>query len=189
MSTRCIVGVDDGKNVIASWVACDGYFDGVGRNLLENYNDKKLAETIAQHGTFKSLEDIGNRNQKSLPINMPSDAFLGATIPDIMAEYIYLWDVSQEGWVVYKGKAYSHRETEYDMTLKYPMPLAEVIRNADRGPFVYIVKRVNNDTGERSLAGISFAHREDAVKFCEKSPNQYANEIIELPLQVWEKGA
>jgi hypothetical protein len=72
MATRSTISVlnDDGsvKTVYCHW---DGYLEGVGKTLLENYNTKEAADKLISGGAISSLGSYISENKESF--DRPSD--------------------------------------------------------------------------------------------------------------------
>ena len=58
MSTRCLIGRQVGKDIYRM-VFChyDGYLDGVGKTLLENYQDQSTLDELLEMGDMESLDN------------------------------------------------------------------------------------------------------------------------------------
>jgi len=64
MSTNASIGIElkSGK-VKAVYCHFDGYYDGVGKTLLEHYKDRKKVEKLISLGDLSSLgEEIGSKH-------------------------------------------------------------------------------------------------------------------------------
>ena len=61
MSTRAIVGIehykDEGPPITAVYVHFDGYFEGLGRELAENWPSRADAERLVGMGDLRSVLD------------------------------------------------------------------------------------------------------------------------------------
>ena len=57
MGTHAMIGVwhEETNEVIASYVHYDGYVEGVGKTLVEHYNDQSRAEIVAHGGYLSAL--------------------------------------------------------------------------------------------------------------------------------------
>lgn len=100
MGTSAMIGIynkEDGS-VNASYCHYDGYVDGVGRTLFENYNTQYDAEVVAKGGYVSSLEtDYLVSREKAVhsdpAIDYDSvDAFLKSGVNYAGADYLYLFD-------------------------------------------------------------------------------------------------
>lgn len=109
MSTRSNIAIKekDGK-VKVVYCHFDGYYDGVGKTLLEHYNSEKLARQIIETGDFSSLVDNpdelakeaykdGNPARTYNSVKEYNDALRG----DVWIEFVYMWDVESAGWLCF----------------------------------------------------------------------------------------
>ena len=106
MSTRSTVAiVNTDGSITASYVHFDGYVEGVGKTLLDHYNDTRSAARVARIGYASSLAETvalsrkGARN-KAEPLHFASlhDYEVAAKHSDW--EYLYLWIRRDENWRV-----------------------------------------------------------------------------------------
>jgi len=103
MATRATIGrvTDEGyiRYVYSHW---DGYLDGVGTTLLENYNTTSQVEELLNHGDVSSLantiedttfyhRDRGEPLNEVCPLETDS-------LTDLREEFAYVWTGSE--WVV-----------------------------------------------------------------------------------------
>ena len=106
MGTHAMIGIwnETTGEVSASYVHYDGYVDGVGAELVENYNDKWRANVVATGGYLSSLSEnyVDSRNaavhsDKSVEFASVED-FFAEGFDYAGAEYLYVWD--GEAWFV-----------------------------------------------------------------------------------------
>ena len=107
MSTRSNIAIEDEKGKIhAIYVHSDGYPNGVGHCLLENYNSFKKAKELFQFGNASSLgstlkecsfyeRDWGRDEEKARQYNNEW-CFLNNMSGDIFIEYVYLFKKNVE---------------------------------------------------------------------------------------------
>lgn len=60
MSTHCLVAVKNPKGYEAIWVRWDGYVNGVGKTLLENFNTRELACELVSLGACETVYEAKN---------------------------------------------------------------------------------------------------------------------------------
>jgi len=124
MGTRSTIGVrsEDGtvKAIYCHW---DGYLEGVGAGLSQNYNSKTQAEELIALGGFSSLMDTLEET-KAGAYNTPSDSartFESVTdwVQNFNAgeEYFYLWNPDLGCWTYSDGeKMFIGIKTESEVT-------------------------------------------------------------------------
>lgn len=106
MGTHAMIGIWNAETneVSASYVHYDGYVEGVGVELVANYNDAERASLVATGGYLSSLY-ADYEDSRSAAVH-PDPAEVFASVEDFLsdgfdyggAEYIYLWDGS--AWFV-----------------------------------------------------------------------------------------
>ncbi len=123
MSTRSNIAIEDEKGKIhAIYVHSDGYPNGVGHCLLENYNSFKLAKDLFQFGNASSLgstlkecsfyeRDWGRDEEKARQYNNEW-CFLNDMSGDIFIEYVYLFKKGH--WYVSEQKSLKAPKDYYD---------------------------------------------------------------------------
>lgn len=100
MGTRAMVGIwnQETETVTASYIHYDGYVEGVGRTLVEHFNDPAQAALVATGGYISSLESDWTRSREG-SVHADS-ATVFNSVEDYMkngydhsgAEYLYLYD-------------------------------------------------------------------------------------------------
>lgn len=100
MGTAAMVGIYDSKTetVVASYCHYDGYVEGVGRTLVENYNSQYDAEIVAQGGYMSSLDadylvtrqEAVHSEEAMIYHSVETFSTRGAQYSG--ADYLYLWD-------------------------------------------------------------------------------------------------
>ncbi len=93
MATRCYVMIKENETVRFNYIHNDGYIkNGVGQNLIENYNSQELAEGlfIGDRSTLKSQEPYEDFEPDTANFDY-------AEMEDIIKEcesieFFYLWD-------------------------------------------------------------------------------------------------
>ena len=121
MGTRSMIGiVNESGTISASYCHYDGYLDGVGKTLMEFYNNDKQANLVARGGYLSSLTenydeckglacntDKAELFDNALDFKESAEDFCGA-------EYIYLWDgtdwLFQEVYGEYKNEGFDFLE-------------------------------------------------------------------------------
>ena len=57
MATRALIGfLDDDNQVVSTYNHYDGYEEGLGKALLNHYNDEREAEKVASTGYISSID-------------------------------------------------------------------------------------------------------------------------------------
>lgn len=100
MGTHAMIGIwnSDTNEVIASYVHYDGYVEGTGRTLVENYNDSILAQQVALGGYLSALYPNYEQSRKESVHKDPATKY--SSVEEYMndgydyaaAHYLYLWD-------------------------------------------------------------------------------------------------
>lgn len=122
MGTHAMIGiVNQDGSVDASYVHYDGYLEGVGRTLVENYNTLYDAEVVAKGGYMSALYPDYVTTRKEAVHNEPSVPYL--SVEQFMkngydyagADYLYLFD----GEIWFFASNYGERRfEEVEMNLK-----------------------------------------------------------------------
>ena len=106
MGTRSMIGIlnEDLGTVEASYCHYDGYLEGVGNTLLDNYNTDETANKVATGGYLSSLTPDYEASKEASVNDDPSELFYSKDVYEKAdnwgAEYLYLWDGTQ--WLVNK---------------------------------------------------------------------------------------
>ena len=128
MSTRSNIAIEDPKTkkVKVIYVHSDGYPYGVGKCLVDNYNNYDLAKELFQHGDASYLGDTLDEcsfygrdwDRKEDPAKEYRDEwmYLMHMRGDIHIEYIYIFKNDQ--WSVSTGKYISPKDC-YDSGIGY----------------------------------------------------------------------
>ena len=138
MSTRSNIAIEDEKGKVhAIYVHSDGYPNGVGHCLLENYNSFKKAKELFQFGNASSLgstlkecsfyeRDWGRDEEKARQYNNEW-CFLNAMSGDIFIEYVYLF--KKNNWYVSEQKSIKAPKDHYDQDKRASIPyLTKMVR-------------------------------------------------------------
>jgi len=138
MSTRSNIAIEDEKGKIhAIYVHSDGYPNGVGHCLLENYNSFKKAKELFQFGNASSLgstlkecsfyaRDWGRSEEKARTYNNEW-CFLNDMSGDIFIEYIYLFKKGH--WYVSEQKSIKAPKDHHDQDRHASLPyLTKMVR-------------------------------------------------------------
>lgn len=105
MSTRSYVGyVNDDFSGNISYVHFDGYLDGVGADLLEEYNTWEDAQRLGNKGAMSTLEKEPYGDEDPIPFSNLQELIHICKKSD--CEYVYLYDHQLDTWVC--SKVYSH---------------------------------------------------------------------------------
>jgi hypothetical protein len=117
MGTRSMIGIlNESGTITASYCHYDGYLDGVGKTLIESYNNGEKAAEVARGGYLSSLgadydeskgfsvnEDVAELFTNEVDFKENAEDFCGA-------EFIYLWDgtewLFQEVYGAYKNEGF-----------------------------------------------------------------------------------
>ena len=138
MSTRSNIAIEDEKGKIhAIYVHSDGYPNGGGHCLLENYNSFKLAKDLFQFGNASSLgstlkecsfyeRDWGRDEEKARQYNNEW-CFLNDMSGELFIEYIYLFKKGH--WYVSEQKSIKAPKDYYDQDKRASIPyLTKMVR-------------------------------------------------------------
>jgi hypothetical protein len=143
MSTRSNIAIEDPKTkkVKVIYVHSDGYPYGVGKCLVDNYNNRQLAEELFKYGDASYLGDTidecsfyGRDWQRDLdPAKTYRDEwmYMFSMRGDIHIEYIYLYKDNR--WHVSTGKYVSKEKLKdcYDGGIGYFTQFEPVIMNKE----------------------------------------------------------
>jgi hypothetical protein len=100
MGTHAMIGIwnPETDEVLASYCHYDGYVEGVGKTLIDNYNVNLLASIVATGGYLSSLTDSYARSRAESVHFDPAEKYssveeyLEEGFEYASAHYIYLWD-------------------------------------------------------------------------------------------------
>ena len=108
MSTNSLVAIlNEDNTVTSSYVHYDGYTEGVGEMLLENYNSEELARDLAENlGYASSLRETIEASHADR-----ANSDVAETYEDYLdfeeyirecsyLEYVYVWDCHSDEWTV-----------------------------------------------------------------------------------------
>jgi len=106
MGTHAMIGTwnPETNEVTASYCHYDGYVEGVGKTLVDSYNNELLASTVATGGYLSSLSnDYARARAESVHVD-PAETY--SSVEEYLKEgwdyasahYLYLWD--GEAWFV-----------------------------------------------------------------------------------------
>ena len=125
MGTHAMIGYWN-KNtgaVEATYCHYDGYVEGVGRTLVEYYNDDVVANAVSVVGYLSSLEpSLADSMQSAVHKNQPTvsyksvEQYMNDGYDYCGAEYLYLWD--GETWFYASRYGADNRFEEVEMNLK-----------------------------------------------------------------------
>ena len=98
MSTKCLLGIREGDIYRYSYCHYDGYPEGVGKILIDHYNNPDKIEALLNRGDMSSLEPTIENTEfydecedNCCNIHM---------IPDRFQEYIYVYETNK--WKCYE---------------------------------------------------------------------------------------
>lgn len=124
MGTHAMIGIwnSDTNEVSASYVHYDGYVEGVGSELVTNYNDAERAALVATGGYLSSLSADYEDSRSAAVHSEGAVAFL--SVEDFLAEgfdyagaeYLYLWD--GESWFVAMDTLADEKELFEEVVMK-----------------------------------------------------------------------
>ena len=159
MSTRSNIAIEDPKTkkVKVIYVHSDGYPYGVGKCLVNNYNNRQLAEELFKYGDASYLGDTLDEcsfysrdwNRKQDPARKFRDEwmYMDAMKGDVFIEYIYIfkdnrWHVSTQKHT--KTKDGYDRGTVFYYTKFEPVSLnKDYIKNKDKAEKHVEVKMIS----------------------------------------------
>ena len=120
MSTRSNIAIEDPKTkkVKVIYVHSDGYPYGVGKCLVDNYNNRQLAEELFKYGDASYLGDTldecsfysrdWNRTQDPARKYRDEWMYMDAMKGDVFIEYIYIFKDNK--WHVSTQKSYKTKD-------------------------------------------------------------------------------
>ena len=93
MSTRGYVGrLNEDGSVDAIYNHFDSYFDGLGKDLLKNFDTKEKVDALIARGSGSYvLDENGYEDEPKFYHYDSVDDYLNALDNDVFAEYIYLF--------------------------------------------------------------------------------------------------
>jgi|TARA_B100001778_G_C18400008_1_gene543774 hypothetical protein len=116
MATRALIGfLDDDNQFVSTYNHYDGYEEGLGKALLNHYNDEREAEKVASTGYISSIDiETGEINSKydeepNYKVIDTDDAFtagmmIGDEIDSYGADYGYIWVKPLGKWLVVQNR-------------------------------------------------------------------------------------
>ena len=140
MSTRSNIAIEDPKTkkVKVIYVHSDGYPYGVGKCLVDHYNNRELAKLLFNHGDASYLGDTidecsfygrdWNREEEKARTYRDEWMFMTDMRGDVFIEYIYLFKDNR--WHVSTGKSVKLKDG-YDSGTSYYSKFEPVIMNKE----------------------------------------------------------
>ena len=140
MSTRSNIAIEDPKTkkVKVIYVHSDGYPYGVGKCLVDHYNNRQLAAQLFNHGDASYLGDTidecsfygrdWDRDEEPAKIFRDEWMYMASMRGDIFIEYIYLFKDNR--WHVSTGKSIQLKDG-YDSGTSYYTKFEPVIMNKE----------------------------------------------------------
>ena len=140
MSTRSNIAIEDPKTkkVKVIYVHSDGYPYGVGKCLVDNYNNRELAKLLFEHGDASYLGDTidecsfygrdWNREEDKAREYRDEWMFMHDMKGDVFIEYIYIYKDNR--WHVSTSK-YFKTKNGYDSNVSYFTKFEPVIMNKE----------------------------------------------------------
>ena len=140
MSTRSNIAIEDPKTkkVKVIYVHSDGYPYGVGKCLIDHYNNRELAKLLFNHGDASYLGDTidecsfygrdWKRDEEPARTYRDEWMYLHSMRGDFMIEYIYLFKDNK--WHVSTGKTVKVKDG-YDNLVGYWTKFEPVIMNKE----------------------------------------------------------
>ena len=100
MSTRSRIAIQNSDGTVES-VYChwDGYVDGLGADLVENYKTEADVRWLLTQGDMSYLGDPYRNRGEDVPSRISSD--VQTLIAKMGEDYTYLFLPAQSAWVVY----------------------------------------------------------------------------------------
>ena len=141
MSTRSNIAIEDPKTkkVKVIYVHSDGYPYGVGKILVDNYNNRQLAKLLYEHGDASYLGDTIDEcsfyardwDRKEDPAKEYRDEwmYMNAIKGDVFIEYIYIFKGTR--WYVATQKSTKVKGGYDGGTLFYYSEFEPVITNKE----------------------------------------------------------
>ena len=120
MSTRSNIAIEDPKTkkVKVIYVHSDGYPYGVGKCLVDNYNNRQLAAKLFEHGDASYLGDTldecsfygrdWDRDEEPAKTYRDEWMYMNAIKGDVFIEYIYIFKNNR--WHVSTQKMYKTKD-------------------------------------------------------------------------------
>ena len=120
MSTRSNIAIEDPKTkkVKVIYVHSDGYPYGVGKCLVDNYNNRQLAAELFNHGDASYLGDTldecsfyardWDRDEEPARTYRDEWMYMDAMKGDVFIEYIYIYKDNR--WYVSTQKSYKTKD-------------------------------------------------------------------------------
>ena len=140
MSTRSNIAIEDPKTtkVKVIYVHSDGYPYGVGKCLVDNYNNRELAKLLFEHGDASYLGDTidecsfygrdWDRDEEPAKTYRDEWMYMFDMRGDIFIEYVYLFKDNK--WHVSTGKTVKVKDG-YDNIVSYWTKFEPVIMNKE----------------------------------------------------------
>jgi len=145
MSTRSNIAIqlpedkDGNKKIKVVYVHSDGYPYGVGKCLVDNYNNRQLAAKLFEHGDASYLGDTldecsfyardWDRDEEPAKIYRDEWMYMNAIQGDVFIEYIYLFKDNR--WHVSTQKSTTVKDGYDRGTLFYYTKFEPVIMNKE----------------------------------------------------------
>ena len=141
MSTRSNIAIEDPKTkkVKVIYVHSDGYPYGVGKCLVDNYNNRQLAEKLFEHGDASYLGDTldecsfysrdWDRDEDPAKEYRDEWSYMNAIQGDVFIEYIYIFKGTR--WYVSTQKSTKVKDGYDGGTLFYYTKFEPVIVNLE----------------------------------------------------------
>ena len=140
MSTRSNIAIEDPKTkkVKVIYVHSDGYPYGVGKCLVDNYNNRQLATELFKHGDASYLGDTldecsfygrdWDRKEEKARTYRDEWMYMQDMKGDVFIEYIYIFKDNR--WHVSSSK-YVKTKNGYDSNVSYYTKFEPVITNKE----------------------------------------------------------
>jgi hypothetical protein len=140
MSTRSNIAIEDPKTkkVKVIYVHSDGYPYGVGKCLVDHYNNRELAKLLFEHGDASYLGDTidecsfysrdWKRDEEKAREYRDEWMYMHSMRGDVFIEYIYLFKDNR--WHVSTSK-YVKTKNGYDSNVSYYSKFEPVIMNKE----------------------------------------------------------
>ena len=141
MSTRSNIAIEDPKTkkVKVIYVHSDGYPYGVGKCLVDNYNNRELAKLLFEHGDASYLGDTldecsfysrdWNREEEKAREYKNEWLYMDAIKGDVFIEYIYIFKGTR--WYVSTQKSYKTKDGYDHGSFCYYTKFEPVIMNKE----------------------------------------------------------
>jgi hypothetical protein len=141
MSTRSNIAIEDPKTkkVKVIYVHSDGYPYGVGKCLVDNYNNRQLAELLFNHGDASYLGDTidecsfygrdWNRDEEPAKTYRDEWMFMTDMRGDLFIEYIYIFKGTR--WYVSTQKHFKTKDGYDHGSFCYYTKFEPVITNKE----------------------------------------------------------